>query len=84
MQITLTIPDGLPESLIQQEIKKFEAKLNKFKKSFPKNNENDLKIDAHACLNAFAKIKQGDRSQLTEIGNIDEYIENLRNEIIEN
>ena len=84
MQITLTIPDGLPESLIQQEIKKFEAKLNKFKNNAKSITENDLKIDTQACLEAFERIKKGDRSQLTEIGNIDHYIENLRHEVIEN
>ena len=44
-------------------------------------NDDDLKIDKQACLTAFEKIKQGDKSGLTEIGDIDEYIENLKNEI---
>jgi hypothetical protein len=44
-------------------------------------HDDDLKIDEQACLAAFEKIKQGDKSGLTEIGDIDEYIENLKYEI---
>ncbi|GEM_PF-587741 len=43
--------------------------------------EEDFKIDAQACLEAFEKIQRGDKSGLTEIGDIDEYIENLRYEV---
>jgi len=45
------------------------------------NNDDNLKIDAQACLTAFEKIKKGDKSGLTEIGDIDSYIENLKYEV---
>lgn len=43
--------------------------------------EDDFKIDEQACLDALAKIKRGDKSGLTEIGNVKDYIINLKNEI---
>ena len=46
-----------------------------------KFTEDELKIDPQACLSAFEKIKNGDKSDLTEIGDIDDYIEKLKNEI---
>ena len=45
--------------------------------------ESEFKIDPQACLEAYEKIKKGDRSELIEIGNIDDYIENLSHEIIQ-
>ena len=44
-----------------------------------KEDDDDLKIDTAMCLETFQKIKRGDRSGLTQIGDIDEYIENLKN-----
>lgn len=43
--------------------------------------ENEFKIDTQACLSAYEKIKKGDRSELIEIGDVDQYIENLKYEI---
>jgi hypothetical protein len=43
--------------------------------------DDELKIDVQACLQAFKKIESGDRSELIEIGDIDDYIEKLRHEI---
>lgn len=43
--------------------------------------QQDEKIDAQACIEAFEKIERGDKSGLTALGDIDTYIENLRHEI---
>jgi hypothetical protein len=43
--------------------------------------KSDERIDVQACVDAFEKIEKGDRSGLTAIGDIDEYIENLKHEI---
>ena len=45
------------------------------------SSENEFKIDVQACLSAYEKNKKGDRSELIEIGDVDQYIENLRDEI---
>lgn len=46
--------------------------------------KSDERIDVWACVDAFEKIENGDRSDLTVIGDIDDYIENLKNEINQN
>jgi len=83
MQIIINAPDNLPKTVIQQQIKEFEEKLqilqHDIKKSLPLDDE--FKINQQECLDVLAKIKQGDRSGMTEIGNIDDYIENLKNKI---
>jgi hypothetical protein len=43
--------------------------------------EDDFNIDEQACLDALAKIKRGDKSGFAEIGNVKDYIINLKNEI---
>jgi hypothetical protein len=43
--------------------------------------EEDFNIDEQACLDTLAKIKRCDKSDLTEIGNVKDYIINLKNEI---
>jgi hypothetical protein len=48
-------------------------------KQFQDNEE--FKIDPQVCLNTLEKIKRGDKTGLTEIGDIDDYIENLRRAI---
>lgn len=74
MQITINIPDNLPQSVIRQQIKEFEIRLQKLQEY------QELKINKQACLEALAKIKQGDKSNLTEIGNVNDYIINLKND----
>ncbi len=75
MQITIDVPDNLPHSFIQQGIAAFKEKLNQLQ-----DNE-EFKIDPQACLDALEKIKRGDKTGLTEITDVKEYIANLRNEI---
>lgn len=55
----------------------FRLGLNSEKKAV----EDEFKIDPQACLAAFEKIKRGDRTGLTEITDVKEYIANLRHEI---
>jgi hypothetical protein len=43
--------------------------------------KSDERINVQACVAAFEKIEKGDRSGLTVIGDIDDYIEKLKNEI---
>jgi hypothetical protein len=43
--------------------------------------EEDFNINEQACLDDLAKIKRGDKSDFTEIGNVKDYIINLKNEI---
>ena len=78
MQITLDIPDNLPTSVIQQYISEFETKIKRYQHE---HEHEEFKIDEQACLKALAKIKQGDKSGITEIGNVKNYIESLKNEI---
>ena len=40
--------------------------------------EEEFKIDKQACLDALAKIKRGDTSGLTEIVNVDDHINELK------
>lgn len=58
-------------------------KLGLMSEIYKQENE-DFKIDAISCLSSLEKIENGDRSELIEMGNIDKYIENLRNEINKN
>jgi hypothetical protein len=82
MQITINIPDNLPDTFLQKEIKFFEKRLKKLKNRIAEKEA--FKINEKACLSALEKIKQGDKSDLTELGNIDDYIENLKHEIAQN
>jgi superfamily I DNA and/or RNA helicase len=78
MQITIDIPDNLPDAFLQKELKAFKERLNKIME------REELIIDSNECLKALEKIKAGDKSELTELGNIDEYIEKLKYEITQN
>ena len=75
MQITLEIPDNLPAAIVQQCIGELKIKLKQLQE------REEFKINEQACLEALAKIKQGNKSTLTPIDNINAYIENLKNEI---
>ena len=75
MQVTINVPDTLPLAIVQQHIREFETKLKQLQ------DAEEFKIDKQACLDALAKIKRGDKSDITEIGNISDYIKNLKNEI---
>jgi len=83
MQIIINAPDNLPQAVIQQQIKEFESKLQHLQKGIKnKNIPNEVfKINEQACLQALSKIKQGDKSDSTNIGNIKDYIESLKNEL---
>lgn len=72
MQITLDIPDNLPLSIVQQYISEFELKLKQLQ------NHEDFKIDEQACLNALANYRKGDKTNISEIGNINDYISDLK------
>lgn len=78
MQITIDVPDNLPDAFLQKELQAFKERLNKIME------KEELRIDSQACLQALAKIKAGDTSELTELGDIDEYIEKLKHEITQN
>lgn len=75
MQITIDIPDNLSPSIIQKYLAEFQAKLKKLA------TNTEFKINTQACLEAFEKITLGDKSNCIEIGDIDEYIEKLKDEI---
>lgn len=75
MQITIDIPDNLPATIVQQYLSEFKTKLKQFQE------REEFKIDEQACLEALAKIKQGDKSNITPIGNINDYIKNLKNAV---
>lgn len=45
------------------------------------SQEMDFKIDKTMCLSTLEKIKQGDFSSFSEIDDVNEHIDNLRNEI---
>ncbi|MTJ53989.1 hypothetical protein FJR38_15720 [Anabaena sp. UHCC 0253] len=48
----------------------------------PESSEDeDIKIDKDQCLRTLQKIKQGDLSSFTEIGDIKTYIQDLKDEI---
>lgn len=75
MQITINVPDNLPFAIVQQQIAEFENRLKRLQEA------EEFKIDKQACLASLAKIKQGDKSDLTEITNVSDYIKDLKNEI---
>jgi hypothetical protein len=75
MQITIEIPDNLPAAIVQQYLGEFKTKLKQLQE------REEFKIDEQACLEALAKIKQGDKSHVTPIGNINDYIKSLKNEV---
>jgi hypothetical protein len=75
MQITLDIPDNLPLAIVQQYINELELKLKQLQ------NLEDFKIDEQACLNALANYNSGDKTNIAQIGDIDDYINNLKHEI---
>ncbi len=82
MQITINVPDNLPFSFIQTEVKKFEEKLRKAKVNVKEIiEEEDLKIDTAMCLKTLEKIKRGDFSGFTEITDIDAHIQSLKDDI---
>jgi hypothetical protein len=78
MQITIDIPDNLPDAFLQKEVNAFKERLNKMVE------KEEIRINAQACLQSLEKIRLGDKSELTELGNIDEYIEKLKHEIAQN
>lgn len=82
MQITIHVPDDLPDTFLQKEIKIFEKRLKKIKNRIAEKET--FKINEQACLTALEKIKQGDKSDLTELGDIDDYIEKLKHEVAQN
>lgn len=75
MQITIDIPDNLSLSITQKYLTEFQAKLKQL------STDAEFKINTQACLEAFEKITMGDKSACIEIGDIDEYIEKLKDEI---
>jgi hypothetical protein len=48
------------------------------------DNEEEFFIDNKACLEALEELRQGSPSHVTEIGNISDYIDRLKNEIDQN
>lgn len=75
MQITINIPDNLPQEVIEQYIAELEEKLKQLQEA------EEFKIDEPACLDALAKINSGDKSGMAEIGNVKDYISALKNEV---
>ena len=75
MQITINVPDNLPQEVIDKYIAELEEKLKQFQKA------EEFKIDEPACLDALAKINSGDKSGMTEISNVKDYIRALKNEV---
>ena len=45
------------------------------------SEDEDLKIDKDQCLRTLQKIKQGDLSSFSEIGDVKTYIQDLKDEI---
>mgnify|MGYP000503448550 CR=1 FL=1 len=81
MQIIINAPDDIPAAIIEQQVEAFESRLKAL--SYPPQKQSDklFKIDKQACLDALAQVKRGDKTGMTEIGDIDQYIEQLKHEI---
>jgi len=75
MQITINIPDNLPREIVEKYLSELEEKLKQFQ------TDEEFKINEQMCLDALAKIRQGDKSGITEIANVKDYIRELKNEI---
>ena len=83
MQITINAPDNLPKSVIQQQIKEFENKLQQLQHNVKEKvfQNDDFKIDPKMCLKTLDKIKKGDLSGFTEIEDIEAHVQGLQDEI---
>lgn len=75
MRITINVPDDLPQEVIEKHVIELEEKLKKLQLA------EEFKIDEQVCLDALAKIKRGDKSDITEIVNVTDYIRELKNEV---
>ena len=73
MQITIEIPDDLSPNIIQYYVTALQRHFKQIA------NEREFNIDKQACLDAWEKIKNGDKTDCIEIDDIDKYIENLTN-----
>lgn len=81
---SLTLDDDLITTIIdisKSENKQYNQFIRELVNNYLKESNNEFKINEQACLDALTKIKQGDKSTITPISNINDYIKNLRNEI---
>lgn len=75
MRITINVPDNLPREVVEKYLFELEEKLKQFQ------TDEEFKINEQTCLDTLAKIKQGDKSSITEIANVKDYIRELKNEV---
>lgn len=81
---SLALDDDLVTTIIdisKSENKQYNQFIRELVNNYLKESSNEFKINEQACLNALTKIKQGDKSTITPISNINDYIKNLKHEI---
>jgi len=81
MQIIINAPDDMPSAVIEQQVEEFENKLKTLNYQPQKQVDESFEIDEQACLAALAQVKQGDKTGMTEIKDVDESIKQLGNAI---
>lgn len=81
---SLVLDDDLITTIIdisKSENKQYNQFIRELLNNYLKESNNEFKINEQVCLDALTKIKQGDKSTITPISNINDYIKNLRHEI---
>lgn len=81
---SLALDDDLVTTIIdisKSENKQYNQFIRELINNYLKESNESFKINEQACFDALTKIKQGDKSTITPIGNISDYIANLKHEI---